>query len=447
MTMKDMIRNMYLAIIGVLIALFLIEFGLYLSGKFYRLDRAGNNAAGQKESGLVKILCLGDSWTFGLGAEKGHSYPSQLERMLNADNPDSVVVYNGGWPGATSSKVFENLEQDLQKYSPHILIILIGGNDKYLVENNPDLLLFKDDGLKSLIYRLERYLARYRVYKLFKRGLDALFVKAWERRLRTKFKTTDASVLFRSEEGEGEILAAKTRKELKRYIDLAEEHFNQSRLDSAVNGYKKAVALMPDTVDGYLGLGWTYSALGKHRLAADEFEKVLKIDPRNQDALRRLTEMYFWLGEKHAMQETLEKYLYLNPEDIPRFLPFLRYGPFSAEDMESEESLVFEITAFNLKNIIDFARKREIEVIIQNYPTPYDPDSPSLVSGIASEKGVFFADNKAVFLGLEASEGYQYEDYFAQDGHCNGRGYAVIARNIYNIIKDRDLLEVKLPDI
>jgi lysophospholipase L1-like esterase len=45
----------------------------------------------------VKVACVGDSITFGMGAHRGWDYPSQLQRMLGA----GYVVRNFGVPGAT----------------------------------------------------------------------------------------------------------------------------------------------------------------------------------------------------------------------------------------------------------------------------------------------------------------------------------------------------------
>jgi lysophospholipase L1-like esterase len=70
-----------------------------------------------------KIICFGDSLTYGTGASEGKDYPSQLSRML------ARPVINAGRPGDTTASALQRLEQDLLSYSPDIVLITLGGND------------------------------------------------------------------------------------------------------------------------------------------------------------------------------------------------------------------------------------------------------------------------------------------------------------------------------
>ncbi|MBN1879871.1 SGNH/GDSL hydrolase family protein [bacterium] len=72
-----------------------------------------------------RILCLGDSVTFGFGGAK--SYPEQLQELL-----PEYEVYNGGVPGYSSEqtkRVFFKYKDWLQ---PDVLVLCVGHNDKYL---------------------------------------------------------------------------------------------------------------------------------------------------------------------------------------------------------------------------------------------------------------------------------------------------------------------------
>ena len=70
-----------------------------------------------------KIICFGDSLTYGTGASKGKDYPSQLSKMI------SRPVINAGVPGDTTASALERLERDVLAYSPDIVLITLGGND------------------------------------------------------------------------------------------------------------------------------------------------------------------------------------------------------------------------------------------------------------------------------------------------------------------------------
>ncbi len=78
------------------------------------------------------VLCIGDSFTFGLGAStKEYCYPMQLERMLNAAGEDRWSVVNGGWPSRTSRDVLLELDDQLRRYAPELVYVLVGHNDAW----------------------------------------------------------------------------------------------------------------------------------------------------------------------------------------------------------------------------------------------------------------------------------------------------------------------------
>jgi lysophospholipase L1-like esterase len=70
-----------------------------------------------------KIICFGDSLTYGTGASEGKDYPSQLSQMI------SMPVINAGRPGDTTATALQRLEQDVLVYAPDIVLITLGGND------------------------------------------------------------------------------------------------------------------------------------------------------------------------------------------------------------------------------------------------------------------------------------------------------------------------------
>ncbi len=69
------------------------------------------------------IICFGDSLTYGIGAEKGMDYPSQLSRMISRE------IINAGIPGDTTRDALNRLEEDVLSNDPRIVLITLGGND------------------------------------------------------------------------------------------------------------------------------------------------------------------------------------------------------------------------------------------------------------------------------------------------------------------------------
>ena len=69
------------------------------------------------------IICFGDSLTYGTGASRDMSYPSQLAAMIGQP------VINAGIPGNTTADGLKRLEADVLSQSPRIVLITLGGND------------------------------------------------------------------------------------------------------------------------------------------------------------------------------------------------------------------------------------------------------------------------------------------------------------------------------
>lgn len=83
--------------------------------------------------GRPRILCVGDSYTFGLGASATtHSYPSTLQRLLQEElGTVAPHVVNAGWPGENSRELLRKLAQQLHDHRPVLVLVLVGLNDTW----------------------------------------------------------------------------------------------------------------------------------------------------------------------------------------------------------------------------------------------------------------------------------------------------------------------------
>ncbi len=80
----------------------------------------------------VKIVCFGDSITFGTGAEKPQrqGYPWQLQKMLTLRHPDiAIEVVNAGIPGQDTRDGLKRIDEVLETEAPDWLLIMYGTND------------------------------------------------------------------------------------------------------------------------------------------------------------------------------------------------------------------------------------------------------------------------------------------------------------------------------
>ena len=97
------------------------------------IDAADPNAPIRVEDyeGVIRVACVGDSITAGVGAARGKSYPTQLGQLLG----DPWEVRNFGNSGSTllnkGNKPYQKQRQfsAALAYNPHVVIIMLGTND------------------------------------------------------------------------------------------------------------------------------------------------------------------------------------------------------------------------------------------------------------------------------------------------------------------------------
>src|SRR5262245_12981977 len=77
----------------------------------------------EKPAGTLRVLGLGDSFTFGWGVSQDETFLKQLERELRVRTGRSVEVINAGVPGWGLSQFDLFLRRDDLNYSPDIIVI------------------------------------------------------------------------------------------------------------------------------------------------------------------------------------------------------------------------------------------------------------------------------------------------------------------------------------
>ncbi|WP_243312794.1 GDSL-type esterase/lipase family protein [Fundidesulfovibrio agrisoli] len=81
-------------------------------------------------SGAVRVLCLGDSFTFGVGVNDSEAYPAQLEAMLRAKYPGrEIEVVNAGMPFFDVVDELDYWEQKGRALKPDLVICQFYYND------------------------------------------------------------------------------------------------------------------------------------------------------------------------------------------------------------------------------------------------------------------------------------------------------------------------------
>jgi len=125
----------------------------------------------KKQRGVFRIVCLGDSCTYGAGiSNDAETYVKRLEKMLNSHNNSSIryEVINAGVPGYGSFQALMNLQKRVIYWNPDLITVYIGNNNDYEVNRYFDL-----EPLINLpiFLKINNFLERSYLFQLLKSSL------------------------------------------------------------------------------------------------------------------------------------------------------------------------------------------------------------------------------------------------------------------------------------
>ncbi len=115
--------------IVLLIAVAILAIGLSLRSRFWYPIKNEMAAGGV-------VVALGDSLTYGTGAQLGEDWPSVVSRRC------SCTIINKGVPGDTTADAYARLEADVLALNPNMVIVGLGGND--ILQQHPREQMFKN---------------------------------------------------------------------------------------------------------------------------------------------------------------------------------------------------------------------------------------------------------------------------------------------------------------
>ncbi len=83
----------------------------------------------EKPPGTLRVLLVGDSYTFGVGMPEQDTIAAQLEAVLGASSPRPVEVLNFGVPGVNLEETFEQYERFAGRWEHDVVLYLLFRND------------------------------------------------------------------------------------------------------------------------------------------------------------------------------------------------------------------------------------------------------------------------------------------------------------------------------
>jgi len=101
-----------------------------------------------KPAGTVRIVALGDSFTYGVGADFDDTYPAQVERRLNqrAGGHPRVEVIKLGLPRHFPLLERRTLERDGLRFAPDVVLVTVLPNDVVDTERGLDAVCVAESG-------------------------------------------------------------------------------------------------------------------------------------------------------------------------------------------------------------------------------------------------------------------------------------------------------------
>jgi len=280
---------------GIIFVLIFFETILFAFGKLERIiHKVQNNFSKTDE---FVILALGESTTapvydFNM---QDFSWPAYLEKLLNkADLKKEIKVINEGESRINSDKILYDLDRNIEKYNPDLVISMMGSND--FVEG---ILYETSAGIEA-----DSLLSKSRIYKLVKFLI--------------------ASIKEKNE--------LESKEELDCYSEESCIHLASIQGDKdffeneiAIRLLKKALDYNPNNAEVLISLG--YRTMSDYNLkentkinAINYFEKSLEINPRDANAYSGLIQYFMqvldfseqwnevFIKNTEKIEENIEKY-------------------------------------------------------------------------------------------------------------------------------------------
>ncbi|MBI5241952.1 MAG: hypothetical protein HY926_15880 [Elusimicrobia bacterium] len=402
-------------LLGTLAFLALLEAALRLLG-------AAQHAGAQpptRKPGAYVVLCLGDSFTFGTGAPREKSYPRQLEELLNEGaGRRSFQVVNGGVPGCNTAQILEDLEANLAAVRPDLVILLAGMDNSWNLKG-----FYAHRREKAWRTAVLDRMYRIRVFKL------AVLLA---RDLRRMSAAASAGHDLRNPLAEAE---AENRRRADPLVDECFSLRDQGAFLEAAELCRRAAALDPGDGRAYFGLGLSLKHAGRHREALRAFMRGVEADPGSpaNPSYGELIGIRFSVADPEARREISGFFAKLKERRRGDPLPRQMLELVGDEDVRHEKDIAAWIAA-DLESIVALCRWRGVQVLMQSYPEGHG----LMTREVARSSAVPFVDHTVALAPLIA-EGRRGE-YLVSDGHCNARGYGLMARNLRRKMAELGLL-------
>ena len=127
------------------------------------------------------------------------------------------------------------------------------------------------------------------------------------------------------------------------YTEKGNNNYHKSEFEKAIEAYKKAIKIDPDSDGAHHNIGLAYDNLGKFEKAIEAYKKAIKINPNNDGAYFGMGLAYYNLDKFEEAIEAYKKAIEISPNSDVAYdgmgLAYLKLGKFK-ETMEAYKKAI-----------------------------------------------------------------------------------------------------------
>ncbi|MBN2407359.1 MAG: tetratricopeptide repeat protein [Elusimicrobia bacterium] len=467
----SLIKKLGLVFAGILLSMILLESGLRVGGAVYGLIKDYKYRVSAGSRGTYRIMCVGESTT-------ADQWPPLLEEILNSRKTGiRFSVIDKGVAGGNSEIILKQLEDNLDKYSPDMVIAMMGINDRYY------------SGLKEKEVRgLNRYLSwvrKLRIYKLF-RAFGGQLSSARHKPPEGAAGLGEDPDIYPTgmmadeahggrHKGQPESGKARDCGEL---ISAGKLFYRQGNYAGAEELFKKCIDMDSGNYEANSLLGELYAGLGKYGKAENMYKTALRLNPSESRLYCDLALVYEKQSRDGKAEEMYEKALEINPEKRIQYIIFGDYYMKRSRYAEAAQVYRRALDIFRDNDVFHGALARCYLMLGENVPAErhfgiaealrkhyYNPmtyGNYNMMKEILGSRGIVlvcvqypllsvkpleelfesvdnmaFVNNEQIFKDAVAKEGYYayFLDMNAGEfGHCTDKGNMLLAENIARVV-------------
>ena len=304
-------------LLGLALGLVALEVMLRILG--VACERRGPEPSTPARGDQRTILCLGDSFTWGMGASADMTWPRQLERLLNAGGGQRYVVVNRGMAGQNSTWLLTMLKGNLEATRPDLVILCTGSSNSWDPYGSPPAgqAPSQAGGVEpkpDFASKVRDQLYRVRVFRLAK----LLYVAAREARE----KAAETQRLAALEEARRAFQAKVVREIPQERVSLARDCFQKGReaqrsrrVDEAAECFRQGIAANPYEASNYLGLAEGQAERFDYPKVVEWCRKALEADPYATEPYLAMAVALISMHQAEPALECLARARELAPKD------------------------------------------------------------------------------------------------------------------------------------